>query len=132
MKEFKLDTTPKISTGFKTPDNYFDTLSERVMQHLPEPEKESNLISIFRNRKHIILMVAAVFVIALLIPIIYTTATKTTEIDDSAIENYLSYQSNVTQYDIINLLDNEDIDNLKSTVAIDINEMDIDLSTESN
>lgn len=128
MKEFKLDTTPKISTGFKTPDNYFDTLSERVMQQLPE--KESSVISIFRNKKHILLMVAAVFVIALLIPTMYTTATKTTELDDSAIENYLSYQSNVTQYDIINLLDNEDIDDLKSTVAVDIDEMDLDLSTE--
>jgi hypothetical protein len=130
MKEFKLDRTPKISTGFKTPDHYFDTLSDRVMLQLPE--KESNIISIFRNRKHVILMVAAIFVIALLIPFMYTTAIKTTELDDSAIENYLSYQSNVTQYDIINLLDNDDIDNLKSTVAVDINEIDIDLSTESN
>ena len=130
MKEFKLDTTPKISTGFKTPDHYFDNFSERVMQQLPE--KESNVISIFRNKKHILLMVAAVFVIAMFIPTLYSTLTKTTEVDDSAIENYLSYQSNVTQYDIINLLDNEDINDLKATVAVDINNADIDLLIDSN
>lgn len=123
MKEFKLDTIPKISTGFKTPDTYFDSLSEKVIRQLPD--NKSNVISIFRDRKHIILMVAAIFVIALLIPIIYTTATKTVELEDSAIENYLSYQSNVTQYDIINLLDNEDIDDLKSTVVAENDELDL-------
>ncbi|GIZ10328.1 hypothetical protein [Flavobacterium sp. UMI-01] len=118
MKEFKLDTTPKIPTGFQTPEGYFDTLSERVLQQLPE--KESKVISIFKNNKKAFLMVAAVFVIALLIPSLYQT--KTTELDDSAIENYLTYQSNVTQYEIINLLDDEDIDELKATVAVEINE----------
>ncbi|WP_418263774.1 hypothetical protein [Flavobacterium faecale] len=118
MKEFKLDTNPKISTGFKTPEHYFDTLSERILQQIPE--KESKVISIFKNKKHIILMVAAVFVIALLIPTLYNT--KATELDDTTIENYLSYQSNVTQYEIINLLDDEDIDDLKMAVAVEINE----------
>ena len=69
MKEFKLDTNPKIRTGFKTPELYFDTLSEKVMQQLPK--KESKVISIFRNKKHIVLMVAAIFVMALLVPSLF-------------------------------------------------------------
>ena len=130
MKEFKLDTIPKISTGFKTPDNYFDTFPAKV--ELLLPERETKVISIFRRKKSIILMVAAIFVIALLIPKLFSSLTKTTEIDDNSIENYLSYQSNITQYEIINLLDEDDIDALKATVAIDNNEMDFDLSSETN
>ena len=64
-------------------------------------------------------MVAAIFIIALLLPQLFSTATKTAEVDDSSIETYLSYQSNVTQYDIINLLDEQDIDALKEEVAIE-------------
>ncbi|MGA9639026.1 hypothetical protein [Flavobacterium sp.] len=130
MKEFKLDTTPKISTGFKTPELYFDTLSEKVTQRLPA--KQTKVISIFRNKKHIVLMVAAIFVIALLVPILFSNLTKTNELDESTIENYLSYQSNVTQYDIINLLDDEDIDHLKATVDVDVNEMEMDLYSGDN
>ena len=130
MKEFKLDTIPKISTGFKTPELYFDTLSEKVMQQLPK--KESKVISIFQNKKHIILMVAAIFVIALLVPSLFSNFTKTTEIDDSTIENYLSYQPNVTQYDIIELLDNEDINHLDVTSDIDVNELEKNLYSRDN
>lgn len=130
MKEFKLDTTPKISTGFKTPEHYFDTLSENVMQQLPE--KEPKVISIFRNKKHLVLMVAAIFVVALLVPALFSNLTKTKELDDTAIENYLSYQSNVTQYDIINLLDDEDINHLKATVAVDRNDVEMDLYSGDN
>ncbi|MCG9793038.1 hypothetical protein [Flavobacterium algicola] len=117
MKEFKLDTTQKIASGFKTPDNYFDTLSEKVMLQIPE--KEVKVLSIFQRKKSIIFLVAAVFMIALLLPQLFTSATKTTELDNSSIENYLTYQSNVSQYDIINLLDEEDIDALRQEVAVD-------------
>ncbi len=130
MKEFKLDTNPKIGTGFITPELYFDTLSEKVIQRLPQ--KESKVISIFRNKKHIVLLVAAVFIVALLVPIFFTNISKTTELDDNTIENYLSYQSNITQYDIINLLDDEDIDHLKETVAVDVDEVEIDLYSGEN
>ena len=36
MKEFKLENSTKIETGFKTPDNYFENFSEKVMQKLPK------------------------------------------------------------------------------------------------
>lgn len=122
MKEFKLDTHPKISSGFKTPDNYFEKFSEKV--RVPAPEKEVKIIALFKKKKNVVFMVAAIFVIALLLPQLFSSATKTAEIDDSSIETYLSYQSNVTQYDIINLLDEQDIDALKEEVAT-TNEIDI-------
>ncbi|AWG21556.1 hypothetical protein FFWV33_08440 [Flavobacterium faecale] len=117
MKEFKLDSSPKISSGFKTPDNYFEKFSEKVL--VPAPENDVKIIAIFKKKKSVIFMVAAIFIIALLLPQLFSTATKTAEVDDSSIETYLSYQSNVTQYDIINLLDEQDIDALKEEVAIE-------------
>lgn len=128
MKEFKLDNHPKISPGFKTPDLYFDTFLEKLKPQLIE--NESKVISIFKNKKHIIFMVAAVFVIALLVPTLFSSITKVQELDDTTIENYLSYQSNVTQYEIIDLLDEEDIDHLKASVETDSPEMDLEFYQE--
>ena len=50
MKDFKLDNHPKINSGFKTPDHYFDDFSEKILHRLEE--KESKVISIFYRRKN--------------------------------------------------------------------------------
>ena len=34
MKTFKLENEPKITTGFKTPDHYFDAFSTKVLQQI--------------------------------------------------------------------------------------------------
>ena len=53
MKTFKLDNEPKIDSGSKTPDNYFENFSTHLLQNLSkEPIIEENkVISIFRKRK---------------------------------------------------------------------------------
>ena len=79
MKAFKLENEPKIESGFKTPDHYFEQFSARMMQQLPQ--EEPKVISFFQRRKTTIMMVAAVLIIALMIPIVYTFSTKSTEID---------------------------------------------------
>jgi hypothetical protein len=38
MKAFKLENEPKITTGFKTPENYFDDFSVKVLQQINEEE----------------------------------------------------------------------------------------------
>lgn len=35
MKDFKLDTNEKINSGFKVPEDYFATFSEKVKLQLP-------------------------------------------------------------------------------------------------
>ena len=78
-------------------------------------------------------MVAAVFVIGLIIPFFYTNDTiKTKELDELTLENYLSTQPTITQYEIINLLDKEDINDLKSTVAEDDEDLDMILSNNND
>lgn len=119
MKAFKLENERKIESGFKIPEHYFENFSEKMMHQLPE--KESKVISLFQKNKTIIMMVAAVIIVALLVPILYTHTANvnSNEIDTATLENYLSYQSNINQYDLINGLESDEIDNIKTTVALE-------------
>ena len=103
MKTFKLDNEPKIDSGFKTPDNYFEDFSANLIQKLPkEPIAEkTKVISIFRRRKTVLMAIAAVLVLALMIPIAYNANTKSKEIDAVTLENYLAEESNLNQYELI-------------------------------
>lgn len=116
MKAFKLENTPKIESGFKTPDHYFENFSENVTQHLSE--NEPKVISIFQKRKSSLMIAAAILIMALMVPLFYNQ-TNNKELDTATLENYLSYQTNMTQYDLINALESEDIDNIKTTVAME-------------
>ncbi len=107
MKAFKLENEPKIESGFKTPDHYFDHFSAKVLEQLPE--NEPKVISIFQKRKTVIMMVAALLILALMIPIYTSISTNSKELDETTLENYLAYQSNLNQYDLISELETEDI-----------------------
>ncbi|WP_367752201.1 hypothetical protein [Flavobacterium sp. WC2430] len=118
MKEFKLENSTKIETGFKTPDHYFEKFSAELLLKLPH--NEPKVIPFFKRRNTIFMLVAALFVIALMIPILNTTQVNTmTELDETTLENYLSYQTNVNQYDLINVLDAKDIDKIDAPVALE-------------
>lgn len=119
MKEFKLDNSPKIESGFKAPDAYFETFAQNLMQKLPQ--EETKVVSIFQKRKVVLMFAAAVLAIALIIPIVNTPAPLSKEIDVTTLENYLSYQTNINQYDLINALDEDDINSIKSNIALDDN-----------
>lgn len=130
MKAFKLEDEPKIDSGFKTPDYYFENFSTKMMEQLPV--REPKVISIFQKRKNIIIMVAAVLVLALMIPILTPSSTNMKELDAITLENYIAYQSNVNQYDLISVLETEDISNIKTTVAIEDQTIEDLLTTNSN
>jgi hypothetical protein len=113
MKEFKLENSTKIESGFKVPEAYFDTFAHNVMQKLPVAD--TTVISLFQKRK---------IALALIIPIINAPAPLAKEIDSATLENYLSYQTNINQYDLINALDEEDINTIKTNVAIEQNNIE--------
>jgi hypothetical protein len=118
MKEFKLNNSPKIESGFKIPDNdYFENFSVNISQQLPKDKPK--VISLFQKNKRIFMIAAAVLVIALMIPILNTVSKNSKELDETTLENYLSYQSNMNQYDLINVLDLEDINNINTTIALE-------------
>lgn len=131
MKTFKLENEPKIESGFKTPDNYFDTFSAKLMEQLPKEEPKT--ISIFAKRKTWMYAAAAVLVLALTIPVVYTKFySHSSEIDEATLENYISYHSTVSDADLVNLLDEKDIQKISIDLNIDDKLIENELSQDSN
>jgi hypothetical protein len=130
MKIFKLENAPKIESGFKTPEHYFENFSSRIIQQLPE--KETKVISIFQKRKRVVFAVAAVLVIGLMIPFYTLFSVTTSELDESTLENYITYQSNMNQYDLISELELEDIDKIKTNIPLEDETIEDLLTTNSD
>lgn len=131
MKAFKLENEPKIGTGFKTPENYFDDFSTKILQQVNE-EKETKVIPIYKRKKVLSFLAAAVIVIALMIPIVNNYNTTSKELDEDTLETYLSYQSNLNQYDLIKELDSKDIDKLGKGVALEQETLEDILASNPN
>mgnify|MGYP000420302952 FL=1 len=130
MKTFKLENEPKIESGFKIPDNYFDDFSIKMMDQLSTSEPK--VISIFQKRKGLFMMAAAILILALMVPVFNNLSTTKKELDSAALENYITYQSNVNQYDLISILETEDITNMSSGIVLEDQVVEDVLSTNSN
>lgn len=100
MKAFKLDNEPKLTTGFTTPEHYFENFSAKVLLQLPK--EETKVIGLFQHKKRIFMAVAAVLILALMIPVYLQYSSQSPELDDVTIENYLtSSQQDMSQIDLI-------------------------------
>ena len=129
MKPFKLDNEPKISAGFKIPEAYFDDFTEKVMQQLPR--QEPKVVPLYKRKPVWISAVAAVFVIALGVSIIWKSNNNTTAMpDDATIANYLAYEDDITEEDIIEGLNLQDIKELEATITISDEAIENYLSTK--
>ena len=129
MKEFKLDNEPKITPGFKAPEGYFENLENSVLQKITE--KETPVYTLFTKRNWFI-AAAAVFVIALSIPIVNYMNASTSTIDQVQLETYLTEQSNLSEDDIVELLDEEKIQKIKLELNLNTKELEEALLTNSN
>jgi hypothetical protein len=119
MNNFKLDNEPKIKTGFRTPDGYFESFTERVMQQLAQPE--ARVIPLYR-RKPVWFSAAAAFIVLLGLGIFFRSAVldvQTVQPDADAIENYLVYQQGINSYDLIQNLNQQDIEELQASIDVD-------------
>ncbi|MDQ6470781.1 hypothetical protein RB619_09025 [Flavobacterium sp. LHD-80] len=130
MKAFKLENEPKIKSGFKTPEHYFDDFSAKVLQQINE--KEVKVIPFYKRKNVISLAAAAVIVFALMIPIVNNYNATSKELDEATLETYLSYQSNFNQYDLIQNLDAKDIQKLNKNVAIEDETLEDILASNPN
>ena len=128
MKTFKLDKEPKIETGFTVPENYFENFSAKMMQQLPE--NEPKIISIFARKKTWMYVAAAIMVLALSLPIYFNYFSHSSEIDEATLENYISYHSTVSDTDLVNLLDEQDIQ--KMSVDLDLEDVIIENELSEN
>ena len=130
MNEFKLESEPKIKSGFEAPENYFVDFSAKVIQRLPE--NEPKVISIFSRNKTWIYAVAAILIVAVSIPIYTTIVTQQNDLDKTTIENYLTSQNAISDDDLTNLLDEDDIQKMKLNFNIEDKAIEDLLSTQSN
>lgn len=115
MKEFRLDNEPKITSGFKTPEGYFDDLSEKINANLPK--NEPKVISIFQKRKTWIYGVAAVLAISLSV-VFYQQFQSPETLDAEFLENYIARNTTVSEYDLLELLEKEDIEKIQIDLDI--------------
>jgi hypothetical protein len=130
MIEFKLDNEPKITSGFTTPGGYFDSFSEKMMAQLPE--KSTKIISIDRNRKRWLFAVAAVLILALSVPVFNQLNSNSTELDQQTLEDYITYNSGISQNELIDLLEKEDIEKMNVDYNIQDKELEELLSENNN
>lgn len=130
MKTFKLENEPKIKSGFKTPEHYFDHFSAKVLQQIEE--KEVKVIPFYKRSKVISFAAAAVVVFALMIPIVNNYNATSNDLDEATLETYLSYQSNLNQYDLIQKLDDKDIKKLNENIALEDETLEDILSSNPN
>jgi flagellar basal body-associated protein FliL len=130
MKTFKLENEPKIESGFKTPENYFDNFSARVMEQLPKEGPKT--ISLFDRRQTWIYAAAAVVILALSIPVYNNFYSRSTEIDQTTLENYISYHSTVTDTDLVNLLDEKDIQKISINLNLEDKAIENELSADND
>ncbi len=115
MKEFRLDNEPKITSGFKTPEGYFDDLSEKINANIPNSEPK--VISIFQKRKTWMYGIAAVLAISLSI-VFYQQSQSTETLDADFLENYIARNTTVSEYDLLELLEKEDIEKIQIDLDI--------------
>lgn len=130
MKTFKLANEPKINTGFTVPENYFEDFSAKILQQLPV--NEPKLIPIYVRKKNWMYAAAAILLLALAIPIYTYYFSNSTEIDDTTLENYITYHSTVSDSDLAILLDDEDIQKLEVDLKIEDKTIENELIDNKN
>jgi hypothetical protein len=130
MKNFNLGNEPKITSGFTTPDGYFDTFSEKVLAQLPK--QQPKVISIFSSKKNWYFAAAGILILMLSIPLFTKYSSQQEEIDSATLENYIAYQSNISEEEIVNLLEQDDLDKMKLDFNIDDAAIEDALKSNSN
>jgi len=130
MNDFKLDNEPKITSGFTIPDGYFDTFSEKILAQIPIHEPK--VISIFNITKTWYFVAAAIVIVMLSIPLYLNYSINNEALDTSVLENYITNNSNISEDEIVDLLDKEDL--VKMKIEFNIQEEDLEdiLSTNTN
>jgi hypothetical protein len=109
MKEFKINDENKITSGFTTPEGYFDNFTIDLNNNVSHLKTDRKVISIYTKRW--LTSVAAVLIVALSVSV-YTKLVIEKPEDSIEMENYISNHSEISQYDLITLLDKKDIENL--------------------
>lgn len=116
MKPFDLENKNEIKSGFKVPENYFEQFEAKMMAQIPV-EKETKVVSLFYRKQVWISAIAAVFLIAIAIPVYFNMA-KESSLDASTIESYLSQQQGIGITELSKHLTDEDITAIENNLSL--------------
>jgi hypothetical protein len=119
MNSIDLHKHPKIKSGFKVPEDYFNKLESSIQSQI-ETLEEPKVIQLNSLRKYWYSAVAAIIILAVSIPVYQNWKTNHTSLDDDSIEYYLSYQPRIYIEDIIPLLDESDITSLQRQQSVEM------------
>ena len=125
MNKFKIDYKNKITSGFTYPEDYFEQFSEALNSKINQPKATVKVISI--NTKKWITIVAAVFIIALSVSV-YSKMVVSQSYEKNTTEYYITNHSEISQYDLITLLDKKDIENLSVELNCSTTKMDTEFT----
>ena len=121
MNEFKINEEIKITSGFRIPEEYFDQFTVELNNKINLPKAKLKVISI--TTKRWITSVAAVLIVALSVTV-YSKIVVSNSDENVLMENYITNNSEINQYDLITLLDKKDIENLSA--ELNLNDTKID------
>lgn len=112
MKPFTLnDNEAKITTGFKTPEGYFETLESKLSAQLPA--KEHKVIAFYQRKTTWLYAAAAVVILFVSIPIYQNVYRSATEVDAVVLEDYIATHADISAEDLATILEKEDLDKIK-------------------
>jgi hypothetical protein len=108
MNDFKLDSRPNIKSGFKAPDSYFESLTDRVMLNLPM--EGVKVIPLYRRRPVWVTSAAAALVLSLSLVLSKNDVVAPAMPDEAASKDYIL--NNASTYEIAANLNTQDIQDL--------------------
>lgn len=119
MKSFDLENSPKIKSGFKVPEEYFEQFNTKLTEQILN-DAEPKVIVLHSKKTRWYFAIAAVLLLAISIPVYQNWKVDTsTQLNQDEIENYLSYHSSINTEDLITLLNDEDILSLEKNKTIE-------------
>lgn len=113
MKPFNLDNHPKVTTGFTTPEGYFESTSELILAQMLQAS-EPKTLSLWERHKTTILSVAALFVMALGLSSLWYFQSQEEEDEAhwAAIESYVTEHTDLSDEAYIDYLSSSTLDSL--------------------
>ncbi|WP_396194423.1 hypothetical protein [Flavobacterium sp.] len=112
MKSFKInENEPKISSGFTTPEGYFESFESKVLAQLPA--NKTKVIAFYRQKTTWYYAAAAVVVLLLSIPIYQNFYKSSNEVDAVVLEEYIATHVDISEEDLATILEDEDLEKIK-------------------
>lgn len=123
MKNFDLDNNYKITSGFITPENYFEQFEAKIMHQISAQKsavKEAKVVSLFHRKQVWMTSIAALFLLSIALPV-YFNSVNESSLHADTIEHYLAQQS-VGTTELTKHLTNDDILELETSLGVSSSE----------